>query len=107
MSHSARPRAGDSTGTIISWILASAGMRGPGNYEPGTSSRLHVGEELPYFRFQPFCLDRNGVGEVLDVGGGCPGVGRGAGNLAHGFGADPRLAGGPADALGDRGYSRV
>src|ERR1039458_7185618 len=36
----------------------------------GNLSGLHVGEELPHFRFQVFRLDRDGIGEVLDVGGG-------------------------------------
>ena len=33
------------------------------------SGRLHVGEELAYFRFQTSGFDRNSVGKILNVGG--------------------------------------
>jgi len=71
------------------------------------SGRLHVDEELPDFRFEVFRLDRDGIGKVLDVGGGRTGVDGDAGDLAHRFGAAARLAGGAADALRDRGHRGV
>ncbi len=62
---------------------------------------------MPHFRFQVFRLDRDRIGEVLDVGGSRAGIGGDAGNLAHRLGAAARLAGGAADALRDRGHRGV
>src|SRR5665213_1806811 len=72
-----------------------------------TLSGLHVGEELPHFRFKVLRLDRHGIGKVLDVRGGGARVGTHPGDLAHRLGAAARLAGGAADALRDRGHRGV
>src|SRR5665811_1816451 len=101
-SKPARPRgSGDPDRGYLSWIPACAGMSGK------SLRRLHVGKELPHFRFQVFRLDRDRIGEVLDVGGGRAGIGGDAGDLAHRLGSAARLAGGAADALRDRGHRGV
>ena len=68
---------------------------------------LDVGQKAADFGLEAFGLDRERVGERLDVGRGCAGVGGGAGHAAHGLGAGLRLAGGAVDAFGDRRDRRV
>ena len=52
------------------WALCKGWFFTSPRTERRTSGRLHVGEELAYFRFQVLRLGGDGVGQVLDVGGG-------------------------------------
>jgi len=48
----------------------------------GYLSRLNVGEKVPHFVFQAFCLDGERIGQRLDVGGGRARAHCGAGDAA-------------------------